>query len=136
MQQARNKKREARSEKREARSEKKGFLSDSQIHWVRFVAEDICNARVKFTNGCVANLTASRLALKTERKLRVFSPDAYVSLDYQKKYGIVVRRSGNLDAVRDEAPPATVLVVAVQCAEGREIGCGQRIRRSVGLVPE
>jgi predicted dehydrogenase len=65
--------------------------------------EDICNARVRFTNGCVANLTASRLALKTERKLRVFSPDAYVSLDYQKKYGIVVRRSGNLDAVRDAA---------------------------------
>ena len=65
--------------------------------------EDICNARLTFENGCVANLTASRLALKTERKLRVFSPDAYVSLDYQKKYGIVVRRSGNLDAVRDAA---------------------------------
>jgi predicted dehydrogenase len=63
--------------------------------------EDICNARVAFTNGCVANLTASRLALKTERKLRVFSPDAYVSLDYQKKYGIVVRRSGNVDSMRD-----------------------------------
>jgi len=63
--------------------------------------EDICNARVSFANGCVANLTASRLALKTERKLRVFSPDAYVSLDYQKKYGIVVRRGGNIDAVRD-----------------------------------
>jgi predicted dehydrogenase len=65
--------------------------------------EDICNARVSFANGCVANLTASRLALKTERKLRVFSRDAYVSLDYQKKYGIVVRRSGNLAAVRDAA---------------------------------
>src|SRR5204862_1117518 len=35
-------------------------------------AEDICNARLTFENGCVANLTASRLALKTERKLRVF----------------------------------------------------------------
>jgi predicted dehydrogenase len=65
--------------------------------------EDICNTRLSFANGCVANLTASRLALKTERKLRVFSPDAYVSLDYQKKYGIVVRRSGNLDVVRDAA---------------------------------
>ena len=47
--------------------------------------EDICNARVTFANGCVANLTASRLAMRTERKLRAFSPDAYVSLDYQKK---------------------------------------------------
>jgi predicted dehydrogenase len=63
--------------------------------------EDVCNARVEFENGCVANLTASRLAFKTERKLRVFSPDAYVSLDYQKKYGIVAKRGGNLDAIRD-----------------------------------
>jgi predicted dehydrogenase len=63
--------------------------------------EDICNARLTFENGCVANMTASRLALKTERKLRVFSPDAYVSLDYQKKYGIVARKTENLSAIRD-----------------------------------
>jgi predicted dehydrogenase len=63
--------------------------------------EDICNARLRFENGVVANITASRLAMKTERKLRVFSEDAYVSLDYQKKYGIVARRSGNVDAIRD-----------------------------------
>jgi len=63
--------------------------------------EDICNARLTFENGCVANVTASRLALKTERRLRVFSRDAYVSLDYQKRYGIVARRSGNLGAIRD-----------------------------------
>ncbi len=63
--------------------------------------EDICNARLTFENGCVANVTASRLALKTERRLRVFSPDAYVSLDYQKRYGMVARRGGNLDAIRD-----------------------------------
>src|SRR5213083_1209118 len=63
--------------------------------------EDICNARLTFENGCVANLTASRVALKTERKLRVFSPDAYVSLDYQKKYGIVAKRGGNVDKIRE-----------------------------------
>lgn len=63
--------------------------------------EDICNARLTFANGCVANLTASRLAMKTERKLRVFSPDAYVSLDYQKKHAMVARRGGNLSAIRD-----------------------------------
>ncbi|HEX8914484.1 MAG TPA: Gfo/Idh/MocA family oxidoreductase, partial [Humisphaera sp.] len=63
--------------------------------------EDICNARLTFANGCVANVTASRLALKTERRLRVFSKDAYVSIDYQKRYGMVARRSGNLDAIRD-----------------------------------
>lgn len=63
-------------------------------------AEDICSARLTFENGCVADLTASRLSLKTERRLRVFSSEAYVSLDYQKKYGIVVRKTGNLAAVR------------------------------------
>lgn len=62
--------------------------------------EDICNARVTFENGCVANITASRLSLKTERKLRVFSADAYVSLDYQKRHGMVARRSGNVDAIQ------------------------------------
>ena len=65
--------------------------------------EDICNARLTFENGCVANVTASRLALKTERKLRVFSGEAYVSVDYQKRVGVAVRRTGNLDAVRAAA---------------------------------
>jgi len=65
--------------------------------------EDICNARLTFDNGCVANMTASRLALKTERRMRLFSSDAYVSLDYQKKYGLVARRSGNVNAIREAA---------------------------------
>ena len=64
-------------------------------------AEDICSARLTFENGCVANLTASRLSLKTERRLRVFAPEAYVSVDYQKKYGIVVRKTGNLETIRE-----------------------------------
>jgi predicted dehydrogenase len=63
--------------------------------------EDICNARLTFENGCVANMTASRLALKVERKLRVFSTDEYVSIDYQKKYGMVARKTENLSAIRD-----------------------------------
>ena len=53
--------------------------------------EDICNARLVFENGCIANVTASRLALKTERKVRVFSKDAYLSLDYFKKSGTVIK---------------------------------------------
>jgi predicted dehydrogenase len=65
--------------------------------------EDICNARLTFENGCVANLTASRLALKTERRMRLFSPDAYVSLDYGKKYGLIARRGKNVDAIREAA---------------------------------
>jgi len=62
--------------------------------------EDICNARLIFDNGCVVNLTASRLAVKTERKMRVFSEQAYLSVDYGKKVGVVVTKSANLDLIQ------------------------------------
>ncbi len=62
--------------------------------------EDIANARVRCRNGAVANLTASRLALKTERKLRVFAENAYVSLDYQKKVGVAITLDKNLDILK------------------------------------
>lgn len=61
--------------------------------------EDICNARIVFDNGCVANVTASRLALKTERKIRVFSEQAYLSLDYLKKDGIVIKTAPNVNVI-------------------------------------
>ena len=62
-------------------------------------SEDIANARLIFDNGCVANLTASRLAIKTERKMRIFSEEAYLSVDYGKKVGIVIQKSQNLDLI-------------------------------------
>ena len=62
--------------------------------------EDIANARINFRGGAVANLTASRLALKTERKLRVFAEKAYVSLDYQKKIGVAITLDRNLDVLK------------------------------------
>ncbi|MBN1764563.1 MAG: Gfo/Idh/MocA family oxidoreductase [Sedimentisphaerales bacterium] len=62
--------------------------------------EDIANVRIQFENGCVANLTASRLALKTERKIRVFSEEAYLSLDYLKKSGTMISKTANIDMVQ------------------------------------
>ena len=53
---------------------------------------DIANARIRFANGCVANATASRVSLKTERRLRVFQDDAYLSLDLQQKILTVIRK--------------------------------------------
>jgi predicted dehydrogenase len=61
--------------------------------------EDICNARIVFENGCIANITASRLALKTERKVRVFSKQAYLSVDYFRKSGIVIKADPNVNVV-------------------------------------
>ena len=61
--------------------------------------EDICNARIVFENGCVANVTASRLALKTERKVRLFSSQAYLSLDFFKKEGVIIKADPNINVV-------------------------------------
>ncbi len=62
--------------------------------------EDIANARLQFPNGCVANLTASRLAIKSERKMRIFSEQAYLSVDYGRRLGLVAKKSENLDLLR------------------------------------
>lgn len=62
-------------------------------------SEDICNARITFDNGCIANLTASRLALKTERRVHVFTRQAYLSVDYLKKTGIVIKADPNKNVV-------------------------------------
>lgn len=51
---------------------------------------DICNARIEFKNGTVANLTASRISLKNMRKFRIFQEDAYISLDFLEKKAQVV----------------------------------------------
>ncbi|HKQ48648.1 MAG TPA: Gfo/Idh/MocA family oxidoreductase [Phycisphaerae bacterium] len=61
--------------------------------------EDVANARVVFQNGAVASLVASRLAMKTDRRLRVFSETAYLSLDYQRKSGVAITRDANLDVL-------------------------------------
>ncbi|MDT0551665.1 Gfo/Idh/MocA family protein [Urechidicola vernalis] len=52
---------------------------------------DIANARIEFENGCVANLTASRISLKNMRKTRFFQKDAYISVDFLEKKSEVVR---------------------------------------------
>ncbi|MBL8744986.1 MAG: Gfo/Idh/MocA family oxidoreductase [Phycisphaerae bacterium] len=60
--------------------------------------EDVCNARLTFQTPhgrSVANLTASRLALKTERKIRIIGENGYVSIDYAAKNGVLIRRTAN-----------------------------------------
>jgi predicted dehydrogenase len=56
---------------------------------------DIANARIRFANGCITNATASRVSMKTERKLRIFEDEAYLSIDLQQKILTVIhKRSG------------------------------------------
>ncbi len=72
---------------------------------------DIANARIEFANGCVANLTASRISMKKMRKARFFQRDAYISVDFLEKKCEVVRMK---DAPEDPDDFAMVL----QNAEG------------------
>ncbi len=55
---------------------------------------DIANARITFSNGCIANVTSSRVSLKRERKIRFFQPDAYISIDYDQKRAQIYQRPG------------------------------------------
>src|SRR4029079_7968853 len=55
--------------------------------------EDIANARLRFENGCVANITSSRISPEQMRKIRVFQEDTYLSLDYQNQSGEIYRKA-------------------------------------------
>jgi len=66
---------------------------------------DIANARIRFANGCIANVTSSRVSMKRERKVRFFQPDAYISLDYDQKRAQIYRKTGKgggLDSIFGE----------------------------------
>jgi predicted dehydrogenase len=70
---------------------------------------DIANVRLAFPGGCIANLTASRISTERVRKLRLFQPHQYISLDYQKQEAVAFTVSGNqqigfqpLPAVKEE----------------------------------
>lgn len=73
---------------------------------------DIANARITFGNGCVVNATASRVSLKTERKMRIFEDDAYLSLDLQQKVLTLIRKRAP-----GEAPGALPVSIEEQSLE-------------------
>jgi len=86
-------------------------------------SEDIANVRLVFENGCVANVTASRISRERLRKIRVFQEDTYVSLDYMNQTGQLLRRTaGGIEAepipVEKEEPLAAELSSFVDCVLG------------------
>ena len=88
--------------------------------------EDIANARLRFENGCVANVTSSRISPEQMRKIRVFQEDAYLSLDYQNQSGEIYRRAGGRITrdrveIEREEPLKRQLTSFIECASsGRE----------------
>ena len=84
--------------------------------------EDIANARIRFENGCVANLTASRISPEKMRKIRVFQSDAYLSLDYQNQSGEIYRLAdGNITwesvPIEKDEPLKREIAAFVECAK-------------------
>jgi predicted dehydrogenase len=82
-------------------------------------SEDIANVRLRFANGCVANLTASRISPERMRKIRVFSGPAnpcYISLDYRVQEGFIYR------VARDDEPESSLLkkVLAAKLGLGKD----------------
>ena len=93
---------------------------------------DICNARIEFDNGCVANLTASRISLKNMRKTRVFQRDAYISVDFFEKEVEVVR----LKEVEGEADPLAITVDPGQGKPLKQIYFEKPTTESVNAIKE
>ncbi|MEY2531850.1 MAG: hypothetical protein QOI96_1935 [Verrucomicrobiota bacterium] len=89
-------------------------------------SEDIANARLGFKNGCVANITSSRISPESMRKIRVFQEDAYLSLDYQNQTGEIYRRDeGKIVraevAIEQGEPLKRQLTAFIECAStGRQ----------------
>src|SRR5213595_2859260 len=83
--------------------------------------EDIANARIRFKNGCVANITSSRISPEQMRKIRVFQEDVYLSLDYQNQTGEMYRRTAeglkreDVEIEREE-PLKRELAAFIECA--------------------
>jgi len=72
---------------------------------------DIANARIKFASGCIANVTASRVSIKRERKVGFFQPNAYISIDYDQRRAQVFHKP---------APGATWLDIRAETIEFKE----------------
>lgn len=74
----------------------KSKIKDIQAIGVKVLTdkEDIANSRITFKNGCVCNLTASRVSDDVTRKIRIFLDDTYISLDYMNQQAFVYKKSG------------------------------------------
>jgi len=72
---------------------------------------DIANARIEFDNGCVANLTSSRISLKNMRKLRLFQRDAYIGIDFLEKKTEIIR-------LKDDGSQAGMMDFPLEMANG------------------
>lgn len=94
---------------------------------------DIANARLEFASGCVANVTASRVSLDRVRKIRIFQPDIYISLDYANQEIITHRR---IPADRLSDPPKPPRIIREEVTVEKEEPLRLQLGSFVGSVRE
>ncbi|MFA5157295.1 MAG: Gfo/Idh/MocA family oxidoreductase [Candidatus Omnitrophota bacterium] len=87
--------------------------------------EDIANTRISFENGCVANLTASRISDETMRKIRIFQENTYISLDYKEARASIYRKNGPVITKEDlpienEQPLQKEIASFIDCVTSRK----------------
>lgn len=87
--------------------------------------EDMANVRIRFKNGCVANLTASRVTKDEKRKIRLFKEDCYISIDYIKQAAVIYRNNANRITgrrinIKIEEPLKRELNAFINCVRNRE----------------
>lgn len=105
--------------------------------------EDIANSRITFENGCVANLTASRVSDEVMRKIRIFQEDTYISLDYKDAKASIYKKNGPVITKQDlpiekEEPLPKELESFLDCvaAHKQPIVCGAVAREALALALE
>jgi predicted dehydrogenase len=93
---------------------------------------DIANARIEFDNGCVANITASRISVKSMRKMRIFQPGAYISMDFLKKKSDLFRiedsapsTNGETNHFEIDLPDNTKKYITYETAEKKDVNAIQ-----------
>jgi len=106
-------------------------------------SEDIANVRLSFENGCVANVTTSRISLETLRKIRVFQEDTYISLDYQHQSGeLYQKKDGKIKKskipIEKDEPLLKELASFVECVSNREnpVVSGEQAAEALKLAAE
>jgi len=103
--------------------------------------EDIANARINFKNGCVANLTASRISDETMRKIRIFQENTYISLDYKEAKACVYKKhllsiSKEDLPIEKEQPLKKELASFIDCVANNKtpLICGEVAREALAVA--
>jgi len=105
--------------------------------------EDIANSRITFKNGCVANLTASRVSDEVMRKIRIFQEDTYISLDYKDARASVYKKTGKQISkvdlpIEKEQPLQKELLSFVECVSKNQepLVSGKTAREALAVALE